>query len=61
MSVAVDRDQEFLAAVRRIAEEVAGPNAAVDDQIRQTIATQHSRLYRAAAWVVIVAITSSAS
>ena len=27
MSVAVDRDQAFLAAIRRIADEVAAPNA----------------------------------
>lgn len=32
MSVAVDRDQAFLAGVRRIAEEVAGPNAADVDR-----------------------------
>jgi acyl-CoA dehydrogenase len=33
MSVAVDRDQAFLAAIRTIAEEVAGPNA--DDVDRE--------------------------
>ncbi len=32
MSVAVDRDQAFLAGVRQIAEEVAGPNAADVDR-----------------------------
>ena len=33
MSVAIDRDQAFLAAIRRIADEVAAPNA--DDVDRQ--------------------------
>ncbi len=40
MSVAVDRDQTFLAAVSRVAEEVAAPNAdAVDREARFPIET----------------------
>ena len=35
MSIAIDRDQAFLAAIRRIADEIAAPNAAdVDRQAR---------------------------
>ncbi len=40
MSIAVDRDQTFLAAIRAIAEEVAGPNAEdVDREARFPIET----------------------